>query len=55
MDGRVLTEILDPSVVPPPLVAVEESAGVVAEPVTVGYSAEDEAEVQKRLSDLGYL
>lgn len=54
MDGRVLTEILDPSVVASPAPR-EESAGVAAEAVTVGYSAEDEAEVQKRLADLGYL
>ena len=54
MDGRVLTEILDPSVVVPPAPR-EESAGVGVEPVAVGYSDEDEAEVQKRLADLGYL
>ncbi len=53
MDGRVLTEILDPSVVASP--APREESAVAAEAVTVGYSAEDEAEIQKRLADLGYL
>jgi len=57
MDGRVLTEILDPSVVPPP--APRDSSppddGPAAVPVPAGYSAEDEAQVQQRLADLGYL
>jgi predicted AlkP superfamily phosphohydrolase/phosphomutase len=54
MDGRVLTEILDPSVVPA-AVGREEAVSHGAEPVGVGYSGEDEAAVQKRLADLGYL
>jgi predicted AlkP superfamily phosphohydrolase/phosphomutase len=54
MDGRVLTEILDPSVVA--TVVEREAAGPGGgEPVGVGYSGEDEAAVQKRLADLGYL
>ena len=52
MDGRVLTEILDASVSG----VVEREASVNgAEPVGVGYSGEDEAAIQKRLADLGYL
>ncbi len=54
MDGRVLTEILDPTVVPA-VVEREESPTDGAEPVGVGYAAEDEAAIQKRLADLGYL
>jgi predicted AlkP superfamily phosphohydrolase/phosphomutase len=53
MDGRVLTEILDPSVVP--MVVEREASANGAEPVGVGYSGEDEAAIQKRLVDLGYL
>jgi predicted AlkP superfamily phosphohydrolase/phosphomutase len=55
MDGRVLTEILDTTVVPPPIPREAPAREVTPEPVAVGYSAEDEAQVQRRLSDLGYL
>ena len=56
MDGRVLTEILDPAVVPAP-VAAESSFGAPAEgePVPVAYSEEEDAAIQQRLADLGYL
>ena len=53
MDGRVLTEILDLSVASS--VVVEEPAADGAEPAGVGYSGEDEAAIQQRLADLGYL
>jgi predicted AlkP superfamily phosphohydrolase/phosphomutase len=54
MDGRVLMEILDPSVVPPPAPR-EESAATDGTPVDAVYSAEDEVAVKGRLEDLGYL
>ena len=55
MDGRVLTEILDPSVISTPVAIENSPAAKLAEPVTVGYSADEEAAVQQRLADLGYL
>ena len=54
MDGRVITEILDPS-----LAHVEASDGAAspetAQPVGVAYSEEEDAAIQQRLADLGYL
>ncbi len=56
MDGRVLSEIIDPAVVPPPeagdAVAAESSSNGSDEPA---YTAEEEAVIQQRLADLGYL
>jgi predicted AlkP superfamily phosphohydrolase/phosphomutase len=57
MDGRVLTELLDPSVAP---VAAdpEEPAyldSIEPDAVVVPYSDEDDAAIQRRLADLGYL
>ena len=58
MDGRVLTEILDPSVVvaPAPAEAAIASPGQAnGEPVAVAYTEEEDAAIQQRLADLGYL
>ncbi len=57
MDGRVLTEILDPAFAPAPA-AVSNGAGPTpgAEaPVTVAYTEEEDEAIQQRLADLGYL
>jgi predicted AlkP superfamily phosphohydrolase/phosphomutase len=55
MDGRVLTEILDPAFAPTPAETPEPAASAPgAEPVAA-YSAEEDAAVQQRLADLGYL
>ncbi len=54
MDGRVLTEILDPA-----LASVETETVTAAtpheEPVPVAYTEEEDAAIQQRLADLGYL
>ncbi|MFO8013081.1 MAG: alkaline phosphatase family protein [Phycisphaerae bacterium] len=50
LDGRVLDEVVD---VPSDRVTVEHAAPAGSE--RSGYSAEDEAEVARRLEDLGYL
>ena len=57
MDGRVLTEILDPSVVPLPAsqIAPPPAPPDDSEPVGVAYTEEEDAAVQQRLADLGYL
>jgi predicted AlkP superfamily phosphohydrolase/phosphomutase len=57
MDGRVLGEILDPAIVPavaeiPPAAA---DPAVASEPVPVAYTEEEDAAIQQRLADLGYL
>jgi len=56
MDGRVLTEILDMAAVPHPD-AAEPSSGAPTEgeAVPVAYSEEEDAAIQQRLADLGYL
>jgi predicted AlkP superfamily phosphohydrolase/phosphomutase len=57
MDGRVLTEILDPAFAPVPA-AVSNGAGATPgaeEPVTVAYTEEEDEAIQQRLADLGYL
>jgi len=54
MDGRVLTEILEPSLAS----TVGETSTVSAAVETAdssGYSAEEDAAIQERLADLGYL
>jgi predicted AlkP superfamily phosphohydrolase/phosphomutase len=53
LDGRVLTEILDPAVVSPP--AGEAAAVATPASVEIGYSEEEDAAIQQRLADLGYL
>ena len=58
MDGRVLTEILDPSLVSPGTPEETPSGSQPspeAEPVSVAYSEEEDAAIQQRLADLGYL
>lgn len=57
MDGRVLTELLGPTVPRHHLpahspVLAERTPAVLAE---LEYSAEDDAAIQRRLTDLGYL
>jgi predicted AlkP superfamily phosphohydrolase/phosphomutase len=55
MDGRVLTEVLDPSLSPLMGEAPPSSSPPVEEPVGVAYSEEEDAAIQQRLADLGYL
>ena len=55
MDGRVLLEVLDPNLAPPVAGSPEHPASTVAEPVGVAYSEEEDAAIQQRLADLGYL
>jgi len=54
MDGRVLTEIIDPSVVSAPITHEDTPTATPGEPVAVSYSAEEEEAVRKRLALLGY-
>lgn len=54
MDGRVLTEILDPALAPG-APASDATAAVTAAPVVSGYTEEEDAAIQQRLADLGYL
>jgi predicted AlkP superfamily phosphohydrolase/phosphomutase len=56
MDGRVLTELLKPApprASPPPALAVAN--GKTSLPTDLPYNAEEEAAIQQRLADLGYL
>jgi predicted AlkP superfamily phosphohydrolase/phosphomutase len=55
MDGRVLSEILDPAFAPSPGASSEAPRAGVEAPVPVAYSEEEDAEIQQRLADLGYL
>lgn len=58
MDGRVLTEVLDPSLAPSagsPPTPSSESAPTEGNPVGVAYTDEEDAAIQQRLADLGYL
>ena len=55
MDGRVLTEILDPLVMPRPASEVSPPPSNGDDPVGVAYTEEEDAAVQQRLADLGYL
>ncbi len=56
MDGRVLSELFDPAVVPPPSRSEGTQAGPEAsEPVPAAYTEEEDAAIQQRLADLGYL
>ncbi|MEO6810380.1 MAG: alkaline phosphatase family protein [Isosphaeraceae bacterium] len=56
MDGRVLSELLDPSFQPP---SADESSPpappIDSDAVPVAYSEEEDAAIQQRLADLGYL
>jgi predicted AlkP superfamily phosphohydrolase/phosphomutase len=56
MDGRVLSELFDPTIVP----QVGNSEGsngehLAPEPVEAAYTEEEDAEIQQRLADLGYI
>jgi predicted AlkP superfamily phosphohydrolase/phosphomutase len=53
MDGRVLSEILKPDFAAP--AAQAEPVSVAAAPNAAGYTEEEDAEIQQRLADLGYL
>lgn len=55
MDGRVLTEILDPSTVAAPAEPTPAGPTAPEEPVPVAYTEEEDAAIQQRLADLGYL
>ena len=63
MDGRVLTEVLDPAAIPSDLpvhAAALATAGALAHaptsvPIDSAYTAEEDAAIQQRLADLGYL
>jgi predicted AlkP superfamily phosphohydrolase/phosphomutase len=62
MDGRVLTELLEPmparlAAIPilEPAFASAQANGDTSEPVDSSYSEEDNAAIQQRLADLGYL
>lgn len=59
LDGRVLDEVLDPSAIPPPIASTSPNG---ASPATnghasppSGYTPEEDAVIQQRLADLGYL
>ena len=56
MDGRYLAELFDPAVVPPPT-HLESSNGepATSEAVVSAYTEEEDAAIQQRLADLGYL
>ncbi len=54
MDGRVLTELIDPAVIPPPTSTDGQAA--LSEPAPeLAYTEEEDAAIQQRLADLGYL
>jgi predicted AlkP superfamily phosphohydrolase/phosphomutase len=57
MDGRVLTEILDPALVPTPALATisNETISTDGEPIPAVYTEEEDQAIQQRLADLGYL
>lgn len=54
MDGRVLGEVLDPSLVPIPA-AEAVPMDIASDAPESGYSEEEDAAIQQRLADLGYL
>jgi predicted AlkP superfamily phosphohydrolase/phosphomutase len=54
MDGRVLSEILDPSLAPSEASATPSGSGEGSE-VPSAYTEEEDAAIQQRLADLGYL
>ena len=56
MDGRFLAELFDPSVVPSPSsIGGPDGDPAVAETVPSAYTEEEDAAIQQRLADLGYL
>ena len=55
MDGRVLTEILDPAFAPAAAQAEPAAVAVGRGADRVAYTEEEDAAIQQRLADLGYL
>jgi len=56
MDGRVLTELFDPAVVPPPSqTGVSDAESTPVEAHISAYTEEEDEAIQQRLADLGYL
>jgi len=55
MDGRVISEVLTPELAADANHRVEAGHDGNGSPVGSRYSADDDAEIQKRLADLGYL
>jgi predicted AlkP superfamily phosphohydrolase/phosphomutase len=55
MDGRVLSELFDPAIVPPVTTESMDGTTSVSEPVEAAYTEEEDAEIQQRLADLGYI
>ena len=55
MDGRVLSEILDPAFAAAAAQAEPVAVAVAEAPIASGYTEEEDAEIQQRLADLGYL
>lgn len=55
MDGRVLTEILAPAFAPTDGATTGSAATLSETPAPVAYTEEEDAEIQQRLADLGYL
>jgi predicted AlkP superfamily phosphohydrolase/phosphomutase len=55
MDGRVLSEIIDPAFTPAHSEAAPPAATGTEVPVPSPYTTEEDAEIQQRLADLGYL
>ena len=57
VDGRVLTEILDPSLATPVEASDpgQDAPSPADEPVPAAYTDEEDAAIQQRLADLGYL
>jgi hypothetical protein len=58
MDGRVLTELLEPASLPPvlePALAAVQTNGTHSGAIDSSYAPEEDAAIQQRLADLGYL
>lgn len=55
MDGHARTEVLDLAAAPPPLMTNAPAATPQPVAVDSGYSEEEDAAIQQRLADLGYL
>ncbi len=55
MDGRILTEILEPALITAEATPSATIASMDGTSVPVAYTEEEDAEIQQRLADLGYL
>jgi hypothetical protein len=55
MDGRVLSEVLDPATTPAAALTPALATDALIAPLTSGYTDEEDAAIQQRLADLGYL